>query len=111
MISFKEYLDEAAKDVTSLKRKPLSQRTPKDQAFLNAQKASKPPTGKVEIHIKHEDGSVSKNRYKLMKSQGKWEDEAQETAKGVLKNMQDMHDRFPTISGSRAKEIHKVVIK
>jgi hypothetical protein len=111
MISFKQYFSEAVADIAQLKRKPLAQRTPRDQAALNAAKASKPKTGKVEVHIKHEDGKVSKERFKLTKKQDKWDDEAKEIASAHLKNLQSMHDKFPSVVGSRAKEIHKVEIK
>lgn len=111
MKSFLEFLDEAVKDVDQLKRKPLNQRTAKDQAFLDAAKASKPKTGKVEVHLTHEDGTKSKNVFKLTKSANKWEDEAKDIAANHLKHMQNIHDQFPKISGSRAKEVHKVVIK
>jgi hypothetical protein len=111
MKSFVEFLDEAVKDVHLLKRKPLSQRTEKDQAAINAAKSSKPKTGKVDIHLKHEDGSTSKSTFKLTKSQDKWEDEAKSIAANHLKQMQNIHDQFPKISGSRAKEVHKATIK
>lgn len=111
MKSFLEFLDEAVKDIHQLKRKPLSQRTAKDQAFLNAAKASKPKTGKAEVHISHEDGTKSKHVFKLVKNADKWEDEAKNIAVNHLKHMQNIHDQFPKISGSRAKEVHKVVIK
>lgn len=111
MITFKEYLNEAVLDANLLKRKPLAQRTPREQAFLKAAKAAKPPKGKVEVHLKHEDGTISKNSFRLKKSQDKWDDEAKEIAANHLKNMQNMHDQFPAISGSRATEVHKVVVK
>lgn len=107
MISFKEYFDEAVADLQQIKRKKLVDRTPREQAALNAAKASKPPSGKVEVHVKHEDGSISKSRFKLMK----WSDEPKEIADNHLKNLQSIHDQFPKISGSRAKEVHKVVVK
>lgn len=111
MKTFKQYLNEAVKDADSLKRKPLAQRSAKDQAFLDAAKAAKPPKGKVDVHLKHEDGTISKSSFKLTKSQHKWDDEAKDIAAGHLKNMQNIHDQFPKISGSRATEVHKVVIK
>ena len=40
MITFKEHLEEAVVDVSRLKRKPLSQRTPREQAAINAAKAN-----------------------------------------------------------------------
>lgn len=104
-------LDEAVADIQMIKKKKLVDRTPREQAALNAAKQSKPPQGKVEVHIKHEDGKISKNKFKLQRSQPKWEAEADEIAKGHLANLQSIYDRFPTISGSRAKEVHKVVIK
>ena len=110
MISFKQFT-EAVADIQQIKRKKLIDRTPREQAALNAAKASKPPSGKVEVHVKHEDGSISKSRFKLMKRQDKWDDESKEIADNHLKNLQYIHDQFPKISGSRAKEIHKVVIK
>lgn len=110
MKTFKQF-NEAVKDLASLKRKPLSQRTAKDQAFLDAAKANKPPKGKVDVHLKHEDGTISKHTFKLTKSQAKWDDEAKTIASSHLKQMQNIHDQFPKISGSRAAEVHKVVIK
>lgn len=109
--TFKEWVEESVADVSLLKRKPLLKRTPREQAAINAAKESKPKTGKVEVHLKHEDGTISKSKFKLMKRQDKWEDEADEVAKGHLKNMQNMKDKFPDISGSRAISIHKVEIK
>jgi len=111
MITFKEYLEEAVVDVAQLKRKPLSQRTPREQAAIDAAKASKPKKGKVEVHLKHEDGTTSKSRFSLMGKESKWDEEAKTIADGHLKNMQNIHDQFPKISGSRATEVHKVVIK
>ena len=108
---FLEFLDETAKDVWQVKRKPLSQRTDKDQRFLDANKASKPITGKLDVHLKHEDGSTSKSTFKLTKSQDTWEDEAKNIAANHLKHMQSIHDQFPKISGSRATEVHKTSIK
>lgn len=111
MISFKDYLQEGVADAAMIRRKPLSKRTDKEQAFLNAQKASKPQQGKVEVHIKHEDGTISKEKFKLKKHPSEWENEAQTIANGHLKNLQMIHDKFPTISGSKAKEVHKVMVK
>jgi hypothetical protein len=110
MITFKQFT-EAVADIQQIKRKKLIDRTPREQAALNAAKASKPPSGKVEVHLKHEDGTISKSRFKLMKSQDKWDAESKEIADNHLKNKQSMHDQFPNISRSRAKEIHKVVVK
>lgn len=110
MITFKQFT-EAVADIQQIKRKKLIDRTPREQAALDAAKASKPPSGKVEVHVKHEDGSVSKSRFKLMRRQDKWDSESKEIADNHLKNLQYIHDQFPKISGSRAKEIHKVVIK
>lgn len=111
MITFKEYLEEGVLDATLIKKKPLNQRTSREQAFLNAQKASKPKTGKVVVHIKHEDGSISKSAFKLTRREQHWEDEAREVADSHLKNLQHTHDQFPNMSRPRAKEIHKVEIK
>ena len=114
MLTFKEYLEyleEAVADVSRLKRKPLSQRTPREQAAINAAKANKPKKGKVEVHLKHEDGTISKSSFSLKGKEDKWDEEAKTIADGHLKHMQNIHDQFPTISGSRATEVHKVVIK
>jgi len=114
MKTFQEFISQLKEGVTDIavaKRKPLSQRSGREQAAIDAAKQSKPPKGTVEIHLKHEDGSISKSKFKLTKSQSKWDDEAKAAADGHLKNMQAMHDRFPDISGSKAKEIHKVVVK
>lgn len=92
-----------------LQRIPLNKRSDKQQAAIDAAKASKPKAGKADIHIKHEDGTVSKHTVKLTKKD--WEDESQKAAEGILKNLQYIHDQFPKTSGSKAKEIHKVVIK
>lgn len=111
MLTFKEYLEEAVVDVSQLKRKPLSQRTPREQAAINAAKANKPKKGKVEVYLKHEDGTISKSSFRLMGKEHKWDEEAKAIADGHLKHMQNIHDQFPTISRSRATEVHKVVIK
>lgn len=111
MKHFIQFLDEAVQDPHQLKRKPLSQRTDKEQSFLNALKANKPKSGKLDVHLKHEDGSTSKSSFKLSKYPKKWEDEAKNIASDHLKHMQNIHDQFPKISGSRATEVHKVVIK
>lgn len=114
MFTFKEYLDyleEAVADVSKLKRKPLSQRTPKEQAAINAAKANKPKKGKVEVHLKHEDGTISKSSFNLKGKEHKQDEEAKTIADEHLKNMQYIYDRFPTVSGSRAVEVHKIVIK
>jgi hypothetical protein len=71
----------------------------------------KPPAGKVEVNVKHDDGTVSKSRFKLTRNPDKWDSESKEIADNHLKNLQYIHDQFPKISGSRAKEIHKVVVK
>ena len=121
MISFKEFkecltietFDEAISDPTMIKRKRLNDRTPRQQAALDAAKRSKPIKGAVEVHLKHEDGSVSKSKFKLMKNPAKWDEEAKEIAIGHLKNMQSMHDRFPDLVKDQPKpvEVHKTVIK
>lgn len=111
MITFKQFLNEIVRDASFIKKKPLSQRSEKEQAFLNAQKTNQPKKGKVIVHLKHEDGTVSKEAFKLTGKESNWEDEAKKTAEGHLKNMQSMHDKFPKISGSKAKDIHKVEIK
>lgn len=111
MKTFKDFMSEGVVDIQQVKRKRLADRTSKEQAVLDAAKQNKPAQGKVEVHIKHEDGSVSKERFKLQKHQSKWEDEANEIAKGHLKNLQTMKDKYPDIGRSRAKEVHKVIIK
>lgn len=112
MITFKEFA-EGVVDIQQVKKKKLIDRTPREQAAINAAKASKPPSGKVEVHLKHDDGSITKSKFKLMKSQSKWDDEAKEIADSHLKNMQSMHDRFPDLMKNKPKpvEVHKVVIK
>ena len=110
MKSFKQFV-EGVVDIQQVKRKKLSDRSAKEQAVLDAAKQNKPAQGKVEVHIKHDDGSISKERFKLQKHQSKWDDEANDIASGHLKNLQAMKDRYPDVGGSRAKEIHKVVIK
>lgn len=104
---------EGVVDIQQVKKKKLVDRTPREQAALNAAKASKPPQGKVEVHIKHDDGSITKDRFKLTKKQDKWDDEAKEIADAHLKNKQSMHQRFPEVYKDKPKavEIHKVVIK
>ena len=119
MISFKEYLikevelEEGVVDVQQVKRKRLVNRTPREQAAINATKQSKPSKGVVEIHLKHEDGSISKSKFKLMKREAKWDEESQEIANSHLNNMQAMHNRFPDLMKDQPKpvEVHKVIIK
>jgi hypothetical protein len=106
-------LDEAVVDVAQVKRKPLAQRTPREQAAIDAAKQSKPKAGKIEVHIKYDDGKVRKERFKLMKREKDWESEAQEVADSYLKNIQTMYDKNPELTAGkpRPKEIHKVEIK
>ena len=64
-VTNEEKVEEAVVDVAQLKRKPLSQRTPREQAAIDAAKASKPKKGEVEVHLKHEDGTISKSSFRL----------------------------------------------
>lgn len=110
MKTFKDFiLEVGGMSAKELMKVPLSKRSPKQQAAIDAAKASKPKAGKVEIHIKHEDGSVSKERFKLTSKD--WEKEANIIASNHLQKLQYIYDQFPKTSSSRAKEIHKVIIK
>ena len=106
-------LQEAVSDVQQIKRKRLNDRTPKQQAAVNAAKQSKAPKGKVEVHLVHENGAITKGVFKLTKSPAKWKEEAEQIADSHLKHMQQMHDQFPKLAkeGERPASIHKVVVK
>jgi len=101
-----ESMDEAAYDPINKSR--LKDRTPRQQAAINAYKSTKPKQPKLVVHINHEDGTVSKSSFKMKHGS---EDEAKEIAAGHLKNIQYIHDQFPKISGSRGVDIKKYEIK
>lgn len=102
---YEDDLHEGVSDLDQVKKKSLNDRTPRDQAFINAY-SKKKSTAKVNVHIKHEDGKISKHSFKVVGKQT-----PDEIADGHLKNLQYIHDKFPNVSGSRAKEIHKVELK
>lgn len=96
-----EDLDEGVYD-SSWKNIPLNQRSPKQQAAINAY-GKKPKAATVTIHLKHEDGSISKSKFKKDAKAT-----PEEMADNHLKHMQNIHAQFPKISGSRAASVHKV---
>lgn len=115
MKTFKKFLGKLNEsiDVQRVKRKPVLQRTPREQAAIDAAKKSKPKAGKVEVYIKYEDGSSKKAVFKLTRRENMWEDEAKEIADSHLKNIQNMYSTYPDIYKDKPQpvEVHKVTIK
>lgn len=99
-----EEVDEGVKTYDETKRIPLNKRSAKDVSFLNANKPNKAKVAKVEIHIKHEDGSISKEKFK---HDGKTS--AEEMGNNHLKHMQLLHSKFGGFS--KPVSVHKAVLK
>lgn len=112
MLTFQEFLQEAVVDVGAASKKRAVDRTDREQRVLDAMKTNKPKQNKVVVHLKHEDGSKSKETFKLMKSPEFHDTEAADIAQKHLKNAQAFFDDIGHKLGhSRAKEILKVDIK
>jgi predicted RNA binding protein YcfA (HicA-like mRNA interferase family) len=97
-------VDEAVKDYDTLKRKPLNQRSDKDNSFLAANKPKKNKPATVEVHIKHEDGTISKEKFK---HDGR--SSAEEVGQNHLKHMQVIHSKFGGFS--KPESVHKAILK
>ena len=114
-MKYKDFIDmlaEGVTDVTIAKRKRIADRTPREQAAIDAAKKQKPLTGKADVHRKYENGAIIKHKFTLKKSPDEWHDEAEKHGNDYIKMMQDLRKYHPnSFKDAIPVAIHKIVVK